>query len=176
MAQNGITDTSSITPPWAAHSSNFLLALFQTDTSTINKFLPNGVYALSNENGLATTGLEIYGTDSTNGAPIYKAAFIYVEIMGHQSESNMPGHWIIWGKTNHKLLAQSLKTNFGFPFEYEPDILVKTIEPGHYLGSIEPNNIKIELSAITDQPIAGSVPRAGPHVVNDWLKPEVFLL
>jgi len=117
MAQNGITDTSSITPPWAAHSSNFLLALFQTDTSTINKFLPNGVYALSNENGLATTGLEIYGTDSTNGAPIYKAAFIYVEIMGHQSESNMPGHWIIWGKTNHKLLAQSLKTNFGFKYD-----------------------------------------------------------
>jgi hypothetical protein len=146
--QNTLTD-----PPYLAHSSNFVMMLFNLEQDVVQTLLPPGVKAKINTAGTVTAGIEIYETDRIHGVSQYGIVFIFVEVADLESNNGTPGHWAIWGKVNQKNTLQSMLHYFNFPYSF--DEIKVTKEDNTYTATVGTNQIKLKLRYNEKQPFAG---------------------
>ncbi len=128
-------DQKILEPPFMAKSENFSIVLFNLDAHGVQEILPEGVQPKIKEDGQVTAGLELYTTSRVQGMPIFSIAFIYVEVEFMESKNGTPGHWAIWGETNNKEVLASMKSNYGFPYQYSSEISI-TAKKESYMSTI----------------------------------------
>src|SRR5690606_6747275 len=122
-------------PPWTVHSDNFFMIVMSLKAADVQKLLPAGVEALSNQDGMVPAIFEMYDASRVSGIPDYKIAFIVVEIKNHNSRDGTPGHVAIGGSTDSSESLEVLKHHFGFPYTLSPVIAIGK-EQGAHTGSI----------------------------------------
>ncbi|MGD2033683.1 MAG: hypothetical protein PVF73_01405 [Bacteroidales bacterium] len=145
-------------PPFLAHSSRFMMALFHLKAEKVNKLLPEGIVAIENKDGMVTATFEMYETDRIYGLPNYKVAFIVVDVSGHNSRDDTPGHFAVWGNTDSKAASEYFYSHFGLPFSYTEHMTLKT-DGKKYTGTIGlqgEEKIRIGLEILPGQPFSGS--------------------
>ena len=148
---------SIVPPPYQAHSSNFMMALFHLKAVDVAKLLPAGVSVKQDEKGMVTATFEMYETDRIYGLENYKVAFIVVDIENYNSENGATGHWAIWGNLNSKNASTNFNHHFGLPFEYEPNMTVQKNDSIHFgsVGTVGKEKINISIKKKLDQPFKG---------------------
>jgi hypothetical protein len=140
-------------PPYLAHSSNFIMTLFNLRAEDVQPLLPSSVKAKIKDAGMVTAGLEIYETDRIHGIPQYSMVFLFVEVAGLESNNGTPGHWAIWGRINQKSTLQNMLHHFSFPYGFEEIKL--THESNVYTGTVGAGLIDLKIKFNEKQPFAG---------------------
>ncbi len=143
--------------PFIAHSSNFLMALFNLNKEEVQPLLPEGMRAKINESGQVTAGFEMYETDRISGIPNYLIAFIYVEVTGLNSKNGAPGHWAIWGNVTGKTVLNNFKDHFNFPYELEEQMSIVKVNNMFTgtVGSSGREKITLKVDYQHDKPFSG---------------------
>lgn len=150
-------ESTIVQPPYQAHSSNFMMALFHLKAIDVNKLLPAGVNVKQDEKGMVVATFEMYETDRIYGLENYKVAFIVVDIENYNSENGTTGHWAIWGSVDSKNAAINFNHHFGLPFEYESNMTVQKNDNIHLgsVGIVGKEKIKISIKKSIDKPFKG---------------------
>jgi hypothetical protein len=140
-------------PPYMAHSSNFVMTLFNLKPEDVQEFLPAGIKANVNDTGMVTGGLEIYETDRIQGTPNYGMVFIFVEVANLESNNGTPGHWAIWGRLNQESTLKNMQHYFNFP--YQLDKIEVTQEESIYTGTVGNGLISLKIKYNEKAPFGG---------------------
>lgn len=151
--QDTNSNTDSINPPYIARTSNFMAVLFHLNAEEAQKLLPASVKVKSDEQGMASGGLEIYSTDQVFGIPAYTIAFITLQV---QNRESIDGNWVIWGMVDNEPALNIFKNNFNFPYTLGNKMTIDTKEAMN-LADIQNNKgegLKLILSEDNDNPVA----------------------
>jgi hypothetical protein len=129
------------------------MTLFNLKPEDVQPFLPAGIKAKVNDAGMVTGGLEMYETDRIQGTPNYGIVFIFVEVVGLESNNGTPGHWAIWGRVNQQVTLQNMQHYFNFPYELE-NISVEE-SAGIYRGRVGTGVISLKIRFNDKAPFGG---------------------
>lgn len=140
-------------PPYLAHSSNFMMIMFNLKATDVQKLLPDGVEVNANDAGLVNAGLEMYETDRIWGVPQYGIVFMFVEVKGMESNNGTPGHWALWGKVNERTVLQKFTHHFSFPYQYS-DVKI-TKEKNVFTGRVGSDLVNLQIKLNDAQPFKG---------------------
>lgn len=148
-------DSNQGTPPYIAKTSNFMGLQFEVDSDAAQKLLPQGITATVNGNGFATAGLEIYTTDQVFGIPSYSIAFVTLSVTDYRAATPAKGNWAIWGVMDNLESLQYFKEYFNFPYHYEKDILITTVneERSLVIGNQEKGGVSLRLQSQKESPV-----------------------
>lgn len=147
-------DMKLLTPPYIAHTSNFMMILFHLKAEEAQKLLPANVKVKSDDKGMVTGGMEIYTTDQIYGVPNYTIGFIYVEVNGLESNDGSPGHWAVWGAMNNDTSLQNFRHFYNYPYKLENKIMIgkKGNESTATIGDSE--GLKLKLRIKVGKPVS----------------------
>jgi hypothetical protein len=176
LAQNPGNTPPKFAPPWVMQSSNFLMAAFSLKASDVTPLLPKGMEPLANKDGMVQALLEVYETSQVSGLPNYKIAFIVVDVKGHDSRENTPGHFAVWGRVTPREALDAFRGNFAFPYDYA-DIGFSAEGDAHIaaIGAAGKEILKVKMVSLQDQPFSGqgAVNMVGMNADSGAVKSEV---
>jgi hypothetical protein len=174
-AQTTNLDMKPVSPPYIAHTSNFMAIAFRLEADEVQKLLPANVKVKSDDEGLATGGMEIYTTDQVYGVSKYTIAFIYVEVNAPDS-ANSSGNWPIWGIVNNETTLQNFKQFYHFPYHQEKKMTIKKgTEQIATIGDSNGEGLTLKLKRKTDRPVSaqGLATILSPSENGGILKTEI---
>lgn len=140
-------------PPYMAHSSDFVMTLFNVEPGVVHSLLPEGVKAKINDAGMTTGGIEIYETDRIHGIANYGMAFIFVEVEDLESNNGTPGHWAIWGSVDQAAALENMQHYFNFPYKFGE---IEVANEGNvYTATVGSGQLILKVKSDEKQPVGG---------------------
>ncbi len=97
-------------PPYLMMGMNSSFYAVSWEPGSIDPLLPEGLKAADDYSG----GINLYTVDAGYGFGAYSAAYFYVNLNSHVSDSKLPGRYVLGGIYGPGPVAEAMKSYYGF--------------------------------------------------------------